>query len=74
MAKKLGLVKGKITHMSVGFRLPQEDVDMLNRITKEVNALSRARISRNVVMQALLHYGDATLPAEQVFEWIKEIM
>ena len=70
---KLGIMKAKGNHQPVNFRMPPEDLSKLNSITKDINALTRTRISRCIVIQALIHIADDMEP-EELWESIKEIL
>lgn len=55
------------------FRLSAEDKATLQQIVDRVNAESRAKISRDKVIQALIHFGEG-MPAARIINALKNII
>ena len=55
------------------FRLTSDDAKNLNEITKEVNKLSRSKISETKVLQALIQIGTQT-SASNILKALKEVL
>ena len=55
------------------FRLTAEDKATLQQIADRVNAESRAKISRDKVIQALIHLGES-MPAAKILKALGDIL
>lgn len=73
-AKASGIVNRRKTVFNpTSFRLTEEDKATLQQIADKVNAESRGRVSRDKVMQALIHLGEE-MPASKIIKALREMI